>query len=516
MHIEEADAYCRYSNTLQDEGNSIEYQMEEIQAYADRKNIRIRKWYIDKAKTAKKVAGRDEFYELLNDIKNGDSAPNLIVWRTNRAFRNSYESHKYRNMLREHNVKLHSVTQNIDEDTSTGRLTTSILSDIDQYKSEEIAEHVIAALRSMVKKGFYTGQRIPLGYTTEPAFDGKKPRKKYAIDEKTAPIVRKLFNDFISGIPLYAMLEWLQEQGIYTSSGKPYDSDALRYLLQNEMYIGTRKYKVKGQDMLVVPNSIPPIIDERTFDTVQQIFHSRKKDTSIKGRKSTKNRVYILTGKIICQKCNNGFMGRVSNGYTYYMCSRRFKRKDCDCKSIRKEHLEKAVIGAIRDNIMTDAAINNIANIVLDEIKKNPPKSKRTKEELIKQKNKLLEEMAELTQMKLDKEISKDLFLVMKKPKEEELAEIEMELHIIEQQKKSVIDEDFIKSYINDLFTKVESGKDELLKVVVENTVDKIIINDSEVEICLALSFNKNTHKKPLAFTNWDLSVKLDRKSIKK
>lgn len=161
--IEYVDAYCRYSSHMQDEGNSIEYQVEEIEAYCQRHGMVVRKWYIDKAKSAKQVAGRDEFYELIDDIKNGVSAPNLIVWRTNRVFRNSYESHKYRKFLRDNKIKLLSVTQTIDEETSSGRLTTNILSDIDQYKSEEIAEHVSAALKSMARKGYWTGQTVPRG-----------------------------------------------------------------------------------------------------------------------------------------------------------------------------------------------------------------------------------------------------------------------------------------------------------------------------------------------------------------
>lgn len=516
MTLEEADAYLRYSSHMQDEGNSIEYQMEEVEAHAQRNGMRIRRWYIDKAKTAKQVAGRDEFYELIDDIKSGDSAPNLIVWRTNRIFRNSYESHKYRRFLREKKIRLISVTQTIDEDTSTGRLTTGILSEIDEYKSAEIAEHVIAAMRSMVKKGFYTGQRVPLGYKVVDAWDGDKPRKKYAIDEETAPIVQKCFADFVAGVPQFAIRKWLKDQGIFTVTGKPYDADALRTLLKNEFYIGTRTYRVKGKEPLILPNAVPAIIDEETFDAAQHIFLTRKRKDVIKGRKHNEMRTYFLTGKAICAKCNGPFIGKINNGYAYYVCQNRVRRKTCDCKGIQKAQIEPAVFNAIRENIFSEQAVDEIVRVALAEVKKNPIKATKSKSELTRRRNTLTREIAELVQMKLDGEISKDVLTVMKKPKEDELAEIEIDLHALEQHKKTVVDEDFIRNYINDLFAKLESGDDGLLKYVVEKAVESVVIGESEVIINLAVLFGKNTHRTDLPFPKWSKGVKISRKAMQK
>lgn len=510
------DAYCRYSSHMQDDGNSIEYQIEEIEAYCQKNGFVVRKWYIDKAKSAKQVAGRDSFYELIEDIRNGFSAPNLIVFKTNRAFRNSYESHKYRKFLREHNVKLLSVTQNIDEDTSAGRLTTNILSDIDQYKSEEIAEFVTAALRSMVRRGFYTGQGIPLGYKVVPAMDGDKPRKKYAIDEETAPLVKKIFADFVDGMPPAVILEWMRQQGIKTKRGLTYDDNALRRMLNNDFYIGTRRYDAKGAEPLVIPNAVPAIIDEQTFDAVKHMFLSRRTAEPVKGRKSNRNRLYYLTGKAVCSKCGGSYLGKTCGGVPYYMCKNRLRRKECDCMSIQKKHIEPAVFRAIRENLFSEEAIAEIVKHTLSEIKKSPLKETKSKDELMKRKNKLNQEIADLTQMRLDGEINKEVFISMKKPKEDELAEIEMSLHALEHQEKTTVDEQFIREYLNDLFEKAESGNDDLMKYVVDNTVEKVVIGDSEVVVYLAVTFSKYTHSRALAFANYTLSVSFSRVEITK
>lgn len=514
--VEYVDAYCRYSSHMQDDGNSIEYQMEEIEAYCQRNGLVIRKWYVDKAKSAQKVAGREAFYELIDDIKHEIAAPNLIVWRTNRIFRNSYESHKYRKYLRDNGIKLLSVTQTIDEETSAGRLTTNILSDIDQYKVEEMSEHITAALRSMVKKGYWTGQSVPLGYKVVPAMDGDKPRKAFAIDEETAPIVRRIFDDFLNGLPPAYILEWLRNEGIKTQKGNTYDYNTLYRLLKNEFYAGTRKYNTRGRgaEPLIVPNSVPAIISKEQFDEVQQIFLSRRRAEPVKGRRSNRNRMYYLTGKIFCAKCGDSYLGKTCNGVAYYYCKNRLRRKECDGVSIQKKHLEPAVFKAIRENIFTSEAMDEIVKLTLEKIAENPIKTKTPKEELEKRKKVLVREIAELTQMYLDKLINQEVFITMKKSKDDELAEIEIELLAAEQEQKTVIDETFIRSYLSDLFDKSESGNEELLKYLVDNVVEKVIVGGDKVEIYLALNFAKTTHKQASAFPDWRLCVNLTRAAV--
>lgn len=509
------DAYCRYSSTMQDEGNSIEYQMEDIEKYCANNGLVVRKWYIDKAKSAKKVAGRDSFYEMIEDIKTGTGAGALIVWRTNRAFRNAYESHKYRNFLREHNIKLISVTQNIDEDTSTGRLTTNILSDIDQYKSEETAEQVKAALRLMAKRGFYTGQPVPLGYKTVDADDNGKPRKRYAINDDEAAITQKIFKDFADGVPPSVILDYMRQNNLKTDRGKPFDYNALMRMLKNDFYIGTRRYDKDSDEPVIVENAHPALIENQVFDGVQYMFSTRRNENSIKSRKNGKKRYYYCTGLLYCDKCGGAYFGKSSGDHAYYHCSARVKRKACDGKAIRQDFLESYVLKVIKEHVFTPEAIDKIAEEALKDLKQ-PSAPAANKKELINRKTKLLTEIANLTQMRLDKEISKEIFAIMKKPKDDEVAEIEMQLHVLEHQQNNALDKDFIVEYINKMIANIESGNPDLIKYAFENIVDKIIISDSKVEIRLAIHFNKKLHNAALALPNYTLCKKINIKDIKK
>ena len=175
-----------------------------------------------------------------------------------------------------------------------------------------------------------------------------------------------------------------------------------------------------------------------------------------------------------------------------------------------------AVFRAIRENIFNAEAVESIVKNTLAEIKKSPLKTTKSKEEYIKRKNVLNREIAELTQMRLDGEINKEVFISMKKPKDDELAEIEINLHTIEHQQKTVVDENFVRSYIDDLFNKAESGNDDLMKYVVDNTVEKVVIGDSEIIIYLAVTFAKTSHKSKLPLPNFTLCVSRPRSEITK
>ena len=90
---ERTGLYARYSDTKQDDGYSIEYQMSECQDYLNKQGLSLTKTYIDQAITGTKVAGREAFHELINDVKN-ELIDIIVVYKFSRIFRNAYESHK--------------------------------------------------------------------------------------------------------------------------------------------------------------------------------------------------------------------------------------------------------------------------------------------------------------------------------------------------------------------------------------------------------------------------------------
>jgi site-specific DNA recombinase len=503
-------------------------QTDDINAYCAKNNLVVRKWYIDTATSASKKAAetRDAFFELIQDIKSGDTAGTLLVYSTSRAFRNSYESHKYRKFLRERGIKLISATQHIDEETSSGRLTTNILADIDQYKAEELSDYVSSAMRSMVKRGFWTGAPVPLGYKVVPADDDGKPRKKYAIDDETAEFAKEAFQRYIDGEAPVDIARRFNRYGLITSKGNPYNAEAVRCILYNDFYTGTRRLKMKGQDELIFENSVPAIIDKATFALVQKIRVERRTNPQPKP-KTAKSR-YLLTGKIICGECAkrgiDGFMiGNTSttprNGKTYYhfsyMCNKKRRYKDCQIKNVRRDDLETFVLRQVKENILHENIINQIADEVLQEIEKYPQPVADEKT-LKKRKGEILKELVALAKMKAAKEIDDEVFALTKKEYDDEKAQIEIDLYAIEQSKKTVVDREFILATLRAMIADIESGDHEVIKALLNKLVESIVVTNDKVVVNLVVYFSKYAPKSNKGNPKYALGAEIDRNDIKR
>ena len=114
-------------------------------------------------------------------------------------FRNAQESQYYRDLFHNKGIKIISVTEHIDEESTSGRLSTNILSVIDQYQSEIISDHVKSSMREMVRQGYYTGGRVIFGYKLQTFKHGSKERKKFIVEESEAQIVTMIFEMYAKG-----------------------------------------------------------------------------------------------------------------------------------------------------------------------------------------------------------------------------------------------------------------------------------------------------------------------------
>lgn len=492
-YLKEAIAYLRYSSHMQDDGVSIEYQIMEIEEYARKNGYVITEWYIDKAETAKEVAGRDEFLRMFREIEQGKTPKALIIWGTNRAFRNATESDIYRAKLRKNEVKLMSATQNLDEDTHSGRLLIDLIARIDQYKVEEIGAHVSSAMKLLLKEKLHTGGIAPYGFKTVPVIHNGKPRKKLEVFEEEAEVIRSAFHMFVSGVNISQIATRLKDLGVVGRNGTPMPRDTIKWILKNELYKGVKSLKMKFGDSVRVEDYCEPIVSPEIFEAAQkQLAHNRE---SVRGRK--KKRLYPLTGKITCS-CGLAMTGHANRGnHTYYVCQARKRLRECTTKPVRQDWLEQAVFKAICDNILSDKAVNQITSDVLQKIKKAPAKAE-SKKELLARKQILVAEISKLVQKNLDGSLSDEILNTMKQGKDDELASINRKLKEIELANESIVNKDYIKKCIKSIFDS-ELGYDqiseELRADIFNQVVESIEINESQVVIHLRVPLSPNRYK---------------------
>ena len=343
--------YARYSSDNQRE-ESIEGQLRECKAFAQKNDIQIIGTYIDRAYSAR-TDNRPDFQNMIKDSakKQFDC---VIVWKLDRFARDRYDSAHYKAILRKNGVKVISATEKISEG-SEGILMEAVLEGMAEYYSAELSEKVIRGLTENAYKCKFNGGTLPLGYIID-------SEQHFQIDPITAPAVLDAFKHYAEGSTMSEVAEEMNAQGICSAFGGKIGVDMVRRMLKNRRYIGEFKYRD-----IVQPNGIPAIIPDELFDKVQRRMATNKKAPA---RHKAEDE-YLLTTKLRCGKCDCFMVGesgtsKTSTVYRYYKCVSVKKHKRCDKKTVKKEWIENLVVSQIEKLLFDDDILENIAGSILE------------------------------------------------------------------------------------------------------------------------------------------------------
>lgn len=481
-------AYIRYSDHKQDDGFSVEYQTTEVNEYAENHGIIIDKYFVEKAQTATKVSGREEFFSLIAAVKRGE-VKTIIVYKLSRMFRNTYESSKYRNLFRDKNVKLISVTQAVDEDTSAGRFQTNIMSSVDQYQSETISDHVKSSMREMARQGYYTGGTVRYGYDLKTVPNGSKTRKVFIPHEKEAPIVKQIFEMYCDGYSLGMIRNHLNDNNVKTKQGKPFTNSFISRVIEDEMYIGTYRYRTKGYDDVIAPDTVPAIVDKEIFRKANEMKNEKAIDAPLPRRT---DRLYSLTGKIKCGICGGHFTGfSISKErgetfeYLYYVCKNRKVYKRCDNKFLKKDFVEDAALNAITGLVLNDSRIDELSVMVSELCQQSPSDLDATIKLKTKEKSKVEKGISNIIDMLADDLMSSEAARKKLSALEKELKNLNRLLFALKEQRENLITPSSVKSYLNKMLEKATSHNAEEIKIIFDSFIDEIIVTENDVNIKL-------------------------------
>ena len=343
--------YARYSSDNQRE-ESIEGQIRECAAYAEKNGITVVKHYIDRALSAK-TDNRPEFQQMIKDSEKR-LFDIVLVWKLDRFARNRYDSAHYEYQLERNHVKLVSATEPISEGPA-GIMVKSMLTGMAEYYSAELSEKVVRGMTENVLKGKYNGGTIPIGYTVD-------EEKFFQIDPLKAPFVVEAFQRYNDGATMKELMNWLNDSGVTTNRNQKFTYNSVQKLLMNKRYIGENHFKD-----IVMPDSIPAIVDKDLFKEVQQKI---KKNSRAPARHKAEDD-YLLTTKLFCGMCGAMMFGECGTGrnkvvHHYYKCATAKRFKTCKKKTVRKEWLEDLVVAETMKLIQDDAVIDAIVAEVME------------------------------------------------------------------------------------------------------------------------------------------------------
>ena len=343
--------YARYSSDNQRE-ESIEGQIRECTAYAEKNGITIVKHYIDRAISAK-TDNRPQFQQMIKD-SDKKLFDIVLVWKLDRFARNRYDSARYKTQLKKNGVKLMSATEIISEGPE-GIILESVLEGYAEYYSADLAEKVVRGQTENILKGRCNGGRGTFGYTLD-------SERKFHIDPLTSPFVLESFKKYNEGSTMKEIRDWLNENGIKNPMGGAFTYNSVEHMLKNRRYIGELKFRD-----VVVPDAIPPIVPLELFEDVQEKIAKNKKAPA--RRKAEDD--YLLTTKLFCGCCGALMFGesgtsRTGEVHRYYKCATAKKKKGCKKKTVRKQWLEDLVVNQTMQLVRDDAAMESIIAKVME------------------------------------------------------------------------------------------------------------------------------------------------------
>lgn len=344
--------YARYSSDSQRE-ESIEGQLRECTAFAEKNGITILRHYIDRAFSAK-TDNRPEFQAMIKDSSK-KLFDMIIVWKLDRFARNRYDSARYKAQLKKNGVKVVSATETIS-DGAEGILLESMLEGMAEYYSADLAEKVVRGMTENALKCKYNGGTPPLGYVID-------SEQYFQIDPLTAPFVLEAFKRYDEGATMTQIRDWLNEKGIKNTRRQEMTYNSIQHMLNNRRYIGEYSYRE-----VIIPDGIPAIVPKDLFDRVQEKMAKNKKAPARHKAEDD----YLLTTKLFCGYCGDYLCGESGTSRTglvhhYYKCvSVKKKRAECHKKPVKKQWIEDLVVDETMKMVMDDKAIEAIVSMLME------------------------------------------------------------------------------------------------------------------------------------------------------
>ncbi|MBP2654281.1 MAG: site-specific recombinase, invertase Pin [Firmicutes bacterium] len=355
-------AYCRVSTMHEEQQNSFDAQIRHynsmIEGNPDWKFAGI---YADEGISGKSKKNRTEFLRMVRDAENRKL--DLVITKSiSRFARNTADCIETVRFLKSLGVGVLFEKENINTLNAESELILTILSSIAEEELISTSQNIRWSNQKRFKQGkmHLVTERF-MGYDR----DGKGG---LIINEEQAAIVRRVFDESISGMGVTLIARGLEEDEIKNvSGGTRWQPSVVLGMLKNEKYVGdailqktvtanTITFKRKANEgeapMYYIRDNHPAIIERDKFELVQELLKERSSGKGYRPEMAWKyqNR-YPFSQKIECGKCGRSYRHQIYNcskpsKQQFWGCANYMERKiaTCDMKSIKNDTLERLFV----------------------------------------------------------------------------------------------------------------------------------------------------------------------------
>lgn len=366
--------YCRLSQDdgREGESNSISNQKEILAQYARANGFHNTMFFVDDGISGT-TFDRPDFQRMQRMIENGEIGV-VIVKDLSRFGRNyldvgEYLEIKYPTL----GVRFIAIQENVDTLKNTGTEMMPFNNIFNEWYAAQTSKKIRAVWKSKADKGERIAAAIPYGY-----IKSQDDPKQWIIDEESAKVVRYIFELTLEGLGPMKIARRLEDEQIlsptayYLENGRKSSNDisargkcawsttSVRHILENRQYTGCTvnfktslvSYKVHKtvynpeEEWQIIPNTQEAIIDEDTFNRVQELRDSRRRNTAT-GRES------LFSGLLYCADCKSKLYfcaaKSIKPEQEFHRCSAyKENRGSCSIHFIREVVLREAILELVK------------------------------------------------------------------------------------------------------------------------------------------------------------------------
>lgn len=341
-------------------------------------------------------------------------------------------------------------------------MVVSLKNHVNDLYAKDISRKINSTFETMRAKGQITSGNPPYGYLRSGA-----DRHKLVMDPETAPAVRDIFRWRMEGDGMAQIARRLNDSGVMSPpmfhylhghrKDEPYGTSAIwkadhiRFMLQNYSYAGhTAQGRVKKslsdglplqktarEDWVIVRDTHEAVVDQETFDKVQELVEQRCREyQSIRGKYETTEN--ILKGLLVCADCGQKMIRHKSvspAGTARYVFQCRTYAENlggqgCTIKNVGEPELKECIQQALQVQVKLAVELEGMLERLLKRLEfKGKQKELSDRQRQLQQKIKRnISLRSSLYESLSDHTLTKTEYLSLKRQYEEEAVRLQREL----------------------------------------------------------------------------------------
>ena len=317
---------------------------------------------------------RPEFNKMIEQIQLGKAAA-VFIKDLSRLGRNYIEVGRLtEEFFPEHNIRLVSVSDNLDTEEGESELTP-IKNLFNEWYARDISK------KRRISNKIKGGSGIPLSPPPYGYIKSPDNSQYWIIDEEAAYVVRRIFDMSYSGMGTFQIALTLSDEKILTpteyaarkgikkaggNTGKTtadpyrwgqstvgkilstqeYCGDVINFKTYSISYKNKKRHANDPENILVFKEVHEPIIDRTIFETIQLRRGKTRKRPMSNGEKN------MFSGLLVCSDCGRNLHYHLNNrNIRFFSCPgyNQGRRKECTATHyVRVDFLEQVVLAEIR------------------------------------------------------------------------------------------------------------------------------------------------------------------------